>query len=195
MLSGVARRLIWKISNSEGYIVLFLKKSLSTVFIAVTILTAINCFGVEAESVVITVTPHEVIEKPVSPLIYGNFIESGLGRQVDMMWAEMLFNRSFEKVSPLRAPVWDWLNRKTGDDLTGESWWHSGYEVKRWYLVGGNDEASLTYHHIHTSHVHLWAFCHGSQSAMIKNASKSKPALLAQDGIFLKKGLYVIPGY
>jgi alpha-N-arabinofuranosidase len=169
--------------------VLFRKVSLSIVFIAVISLTAVNCFGVEAGSGVITVTPQELIEKPINPLIYGNFIESGLGRQVDMMWAELLFNRSFEPVSPLRAPVWDWLNRKPGDDLTGESWWHSGYEVNRWHLVAGNDEASLTYHHIHTSQVHLWAFCHGSQSVNIKNDSESKPALLAQDGIFLKRGV------
>ena len=59
----------------------------------------------------VTVTRDELAAKPISPMLYGNFIESGFGRQLDGMWAEMLFNRSFEEIPPFKDPVWGWLNR------------------------------------------------------------------------------------
>jgi hypothetical protein len=35
---------------------------------------------------------------PVDNRIFGNFIESGFGRQVAGLWSEMLFNRAFREV-------------------------------------------------------------------------------------------------
>lgn len=136
----------------------------------------------------ILVTSEELVSKPVNPLIYGNFIESGLGHQVDRMWSELLFNRSFEEITPYKRPMWDWLSRGPGDDLSKEDWWHSGYEENHWYLAAGNPEARLEY-------LPYWDFHHGFQSASIVNKSPSKPALLAQDGIFVKRGIsYLFSG-
>lgn len=45
------------------------------------------------------------VEKPVSPLLYGSFIELGFGRY-DNLWAEMLYNRSFEEDSAFTT---DWV--------------------------------------------------------------------------------------
>lgn len=83
-------------------------------------------------SITIQVTAEELVREPVSPLIYGNFIESGFGRQVDGLWAEMLFNRSFESVPPYKEGTWRWLRSEPGAQLSGQPWWHSGYEEPAW---------------------------------------------------------------
>ena len=43
-----------------------------------------------------TVEASRLSEYPVSPYIFGNFVEAGFGRQVSGMWSEMIYNRSFE---------------------------------------------------------------------------------------------------
>jgi alpha-L-arabinofuranosidase len=128
------------------------------------------------------IASEELVAQPISPLIYGNFIESGFGRQVDGMWAELLANRSFEEVTPLKESVWDWLARRPGDDLSREPWWHSGYEEHPWYLAPGNAEARL-------EHPRYWDFHHGLQSASVANRSTAQPARLAQDGIYVRRGV------
>jgi hypothetical protein len=121
------------------------------------------------------------VAKPVSPLIYGNFVESGLGRQVDGLWSEMLWNRSFEEIPPYAPPLWEWLERKPADDLTREPWWHSGYEEHGWRLDPGNPQAALTYES-------FWGFRHGTRAAQVDNKSADRWAVLAQDGLWLRRG-------
>jgi alpha-L-arabinofuranosidase len=130
----------------------------------------------------VEITPRIIVAKPVSPLIYGNFIELGLGHQVDRMWAELLWNRSFEEIAPYKPYVWDWIGRQASDDLTKEAWWHSGYEEDGWYVDAANPDASM-------SPRPFWGFRHGVQSVDLRNASKTQWAVLAQDGVHLRKGI------
>ena len=37
---------------------------------------------------------------PVSPYLWGSFFEMGFGRS-DLLWGELLFNRSFENTKPV----------------------------------------------------------------------------------------------
>jgi len=129
----------------------------------------------------VKVKPEELVEKPVSPLIYGNFIESGFARQVEGMWAEMLFNRSFEQVPPYTQGMWVSLGRRGPVKKAGDAWWHSGYEENAWYLVPGNADAAWTV-------THCWWFHHGYQAGWLRNESKDAWAAFAQDGIYLRKG-------
>jgi alpha-N-arabinofuranosidase len=128
------------------------------------------------------VLPEQLADRPASPWIYGNFIELGFGHQVDGMWAEMLWNRSFEEIPPYAPSQWEWLERKPGDDLTAEPWWHSGYEEHEWRLDPSNPDASLTYES-------YWGFRHGTRAAEVTNHSQDRPALLVQDGLYLRKGV------
>ena len=50
-------------------------------------------------------------EKPVNPLIYGNFIELGLARKIECLWVEKLYNASFKEVPPLKSYMYDWLGK------------------------------------------------------------------------------------
>jgi hypothetical protein len=134
-----------------------------------------------AETIQVVVTPHTIAQKPATPLVCGNFLELGFGRQPEGMWAEMLFNRSFERIPPYSPTLWHWLSRTENDNLTTEEWWHSGYEEKSWYLVPGNPKAEWK----------LFEFagiCHGPQGAWLLNETGGQPAAFAQDGIHLRKG-------
>ena len=46
-------------------------------------------------------------QKPVDRRIFGNFIESGFGRQVNGMWSEMLYNRAFRDVPAIKIATWE----------------------------------------------------------------------------------------
>lgn len=130
----------------------------------------------------VRIRPEEIVSKPVSPWIYGNFIEDGFAHQVDRMWAEMLWNRSFEEVSPYKRFVWDDISREPGDDLTRDPWWHSGYEENKWYIDPANPDSEM-------KPSPFYNFCHGLQSMTVFNKSKKQEAVLAQDGLRLRKGL------
>ena len=138
--------------------------------------------SLDRERFEVAVVPKVIVPKPVSPLIYGNFIELGLAHQVDRMGAELLWNRSFEEITPYTPYVWDWLSRTPSDDLTKEAWWHSGYEENRWYVDAANPDAEMLPRP-------FWGFRHGVQSVDVHNNSKAQWAVLAQDGIHLRKGL------
>jgi alpha-N-arabinofuranosidase len=125
---------------------------------------------------VFTIFPIPTVEKPVNPLIYGNFIEVGFGRQTDGMWSELLYNRSFEVFEPANL---NYINHKAGDDLSHEPWYHSGYEEKPWYVASNNPEAEFTLNR-------FWAFRHGLRAAKLTNRSATTRAYLAQDGIVLR---------
>ena len=77
-----------------------------------------------------TIRPDKVLStRPISRMIYGNFLELGFGRQADGMWGQMLFNRSFEDVAPYSKWTLGWLGFKSaGEYAPSADWWHSGYE-------------------------------------------------------------------
>lgn len=94
----------------------------------------------------ITVTPQALTVTPISPLLYGGFIELGYGIQVEPMWAEMLWNRSFEPWTPYRDINTSWydlwhdetdVSQGFKTDWTGEDWYHSGYEHNAWFAAPG----------------------------------------------------------
>lgn len=134
-----------------------------------------------SEPVVVKVHPDVLVERPASPLVAGNFLELGFGRQVEGLWAEKFFNRSFEPVSPYKGITWFWLRRAPGAELHKEVWWHSGYEEAGWYLPPGNAEAEWRL-------LEHGGICHGLQAGWLINNSAKAPALLAQDRIHVKRG-------
>ena len=88
------------------------------------------------------VTNETYASTPVSKLLCGNFIEVGFGYQVESMWTEMLFNRSFEKVFPIMKGTYDWFggnDKGLPNDWQQEEWYHSSYQHSRWYAFPGID--------------------------------------------------------
>ncbi|MCX6226839.1 MAG: hypothetical protein NTV01_19175, partial [Bacteroidia bacterium] len=133
--------------------------------------------------------PQPIHEKPVNPLIYGNFIELGLARQIEGLWAEKLYNASFEDVPPLKSYMYDWLGKSPADDLSREKWWHSGYEINDWYVWPAVAEVKQGTNR-------YWNFHHGLQAAVLENGQKAGQAFLAQDGIWIDSGVrYLFRGY
>jgi hypothetical protein len=65
------------------------------------------------------VTNREMVDTQVSDMLCSNFIEVGFGYQVEGMWSEMLFNRSFEKIAQLTPATYDWFG---GKDVIGDDW-------------------------------------------------------------------------
>ena len=89
----------------------------------------------QAAPLTLQVTPQRLSDIPISKYIFGNFVELGFGRQGSGMWAEMLFNRSFQPVTPYKSSTWEWLG--VGPQLYNDHapFWHSGYEENDWELL------------------------------------------------------------
>ena len=87
------------------------------------------------------VTPQRLNETPVSRMLCGNFIEVGFGYQVEAMYAEMFYNRSFEKVCPITPETYDWFGGwdVVGNDWSQQEWYHSGYAHPRWFACPAKD--------------------------------------------------------
>ena len=83
------------------------------------------------------VTRREMAETPISPILCSNFIEVGFGYQVEGMWSEMLYNRSFEKWVPLRPNSSNWYDLKYVP--------HGDWTSARWYHTTHNSCASTTW--------------------------------------------------
>jgi hypothetical protein len=85
-----------------------------------------------SDSASIRVTARRLSEVPIERGIFGQFIEAGFGRQVEGMWSEMLYNRSFQTVPPFSRWTWDWLGLKPEAYNAAAPFWHSGYEEMDW---------------------------------------------------------------
>ena len=126
-----------------------------------------------------------IVNKPISRLLYSSFLELGWGRSTDNMWAEQLYNRSFEEDE---AQLGDYagggsvknVNKATAD------WWHTGYEAAKWYLQkDAADKASAMEIFNGT-----WPLpAHGKRCVKIFNKSNDKDILFCQDSIYLRKGV------
>lgn len=81
---------------------------------------------------------------PVPRAIFGNFMESGFAQQIPRMWSEMLFNRSFRQVTPLKTPTWEWLGFGPEQYNENAPFWHSGYEENDWEYFGKGLKADYT---------------------------------------------------
>jgi len=129
----------------------------------------------------VNITTKETAQRPASPMICGNFIESGFGRQVEGMWAEMLFNRSFESIAPYTQANYGSRGCGPETEVEKQPWWHSGYEELAWEAVPGNTEA----HWSISAHVNFWK---GQRGGWLRNESETEWAGFAQHGIHLRKG-------
>ncbi|MEW6746565.1 MAG: alpha-L-arabinofuranosidase C-terminal domain-containing protein [Planctomycetota bacterium] len=134
-----------------------------------------------APSVKVTVTAKELAERPTSPLICGNFIECGFGRQVEGMWAEMFFNRGFESIPPYSDALYESRGYGPEVELEKQPWWHSGYEESPWELAPGNAKARWSYE----EHLSFW---NGQRGGWLVNESEDAWAGVAQRGLHLRKG-------
>lgn len=128
-----------------------------------------------------------IVEKPVSPLLYGNQLEIGFGRPENIQ-AEMLYNRSFEEDQPYTCT---WVER-TKPQLELEHWWHSGYEQPAWYL---EKDKSDTLSEAEKQRIY-WPAGHGRTTLSVRNKSKTHHVFFAQDGVFVHKNQdYDFSGY
>ena len=171
-------------------------------------MTMTNAGEFENGKKVFRVTPEKYAETPVSPLLYSNFIEVGFGYQVEGMWSEMLFNRSFEKFFQITPATYDWFggDKVVGNNWTEQEWYHSGYDHNRWYACPAVDRPqciapdsrflvekapfySLTVEQVESG-------IHGSHCLQIHNFEEKRSCGVAQDGKLLKSGeRYRFRGY
>jgi len=154
------------------------------------------------------VTPKEMAATPISALLYGNFIELGFGMQVEAMWGEMFFNRSFEQFSPYadhsigyQDLYFDRKDRKKGykTDWTKEDWYHSGYQHNAWFAAPGeegpfhiDDKSTFIIQKSPVLDVEIRQVIedvrHGKLALEIINRERGKWGALAQQGKYLRKG-------
>lgn len=102
-------------------------------------LTSASILSSAPSSNTITIEKQRLSDIPIAPTIFGQFIEVGFGRQVEGMWAEMLYNRSFQKVQPFSRWTWDWLGLQPSAYNSKAPFWHSGYEEMDWELIAPNN--------------------------------------------------------
>ncbi|MBE5807872.1 MAG: hypothetical protein E7317_05985 [Clostridiales bacterium] len=150
---------------------------------------------------VFSVTPRRLSDTPVSRMLCGNFIEVGFGYQVEGMWSEMLYNRSFEKACPITPATYDWFGGwdVVGNDWTEQEWYHSGYMHPRWFACPALDRPesitpdctfitekapfyALTVERVEGEGVH------GKSCLSIHNFEVSRPCGVAQNGKYLEAG-------
>lgn len=119
----------------------------------------------------------EWTKEPAGRRIFGNFIESGFGRQVNGMWSEMLYNRAFRDVPAIKIATWEWLGLDKEHYNSNAPFWHSGYEENDWEVIGAPEQE-------HTCGTHTYK---GMTSLLLKNTDGSECGLL-QKGLHLQKG-------
>ena len=143
--------------------------------------------AVNSQQLTYTIKNEIIVDKAVSPLLLGNFIEIGFGRS-ENLWSEMLYNRSFEEDTPV---ICDWVEF-TRPKKELEDWWHSGYETQPWYLNKAGDDNESKF----DKNRSYWPACHSKTNISISNKSKTAPVYFAQDGIYLRKNIgYHFSGY
>ena len=163
----------------------------------------------QPEPTVYTLTTDEIAKKPIGPLLYGNFIELGYGMQVEAMWGEMFFNRSFEAFYPYREinKIWcdlyyderDW-SKGYEADWSKFDWYHSGYEHNSWFAAPGVshkpsvivDSSTFIQRTTPERKIILQPLKggsgHGTQCLKISNEETSRWGAVAQSGKWLQKG-------
>ena len=146
------------------------------------------------------VTPQRINPTPVSDMLCGNFIEVGFGYQVEAMWSEMFYNRSFEKAYPITDATYDWFGGwdVVGNDWSQQEWYHSGYMHPRWFACPALDrpESITPDCSFITEKAPLYALTvqrveggvHGKSSLSIHNFEAFRMCGVAQSGKYLSAG-------
>jgi alpha-L-arabinofuranosidase len=133
--------------------------------------------GLEAR---LRITTERLSHVPISRYIFGNFIESGFARQISGMWAEMLYNRSFQDIPPYKRPTWGWLQIDSAHYNQKAPFWHSGYEEYDWELIAPQHSRRWRTHGADTFK--------GPGSLALSNDVEGKYAGIKQRGIYLQAG-------
>jgi alpha-N-arabinofuranosidase len=155
------------------------------------------------------ITGHEISSAPISPLLVGNFIELGYGIQVESMWSEMFFNRSFEPFKAYKTINKLWfdlyydekdLSKGYEKDWSKFDWYHSGYEHNAWFAAPGDpgrssliaDEMSFFITATTERKAEIMTDTsgsgHGKQCLQLVNREEDQWAAVAQQGKLLQKG-------
>lgn len=116
-------------------------------------------------------------KKPTNERIFGNFIESGIGRQIPGIWSEMIQNRSFRPKSEYKYPMWQWVGMTKEFYNENAPFWHSGYEEDEWMPVG-----SAAFSRTYGSHMYK-----GKDALRVQNTD-GKEAGIKQSRIHLREG-------
>lgn len=124
---------------------------------------------------------NQISKRPINRLIYGSFIELGLGKAADGLWAQMLFNRSFENVPPLTEAA---INEQGQDFNSNTPWWTSWYEEKPWYTYDATGKTEIPAER----EVPHWAFYHGKLAARVSYKGDGAWGI-GQDGLWLRAGV------
>lgn len=162
----------------------------------------------ENGSKVFRVKNRKLSATPVSKMLCGNFIEVGFGYQVEAMWSEMLFNRSFEKAYPITSATYDWFGgwHVVGSDWSEQEWYHSGYQHPRWFACPAHDRPEsiapdCTFITEKAPHYALTVQRvdggqHGKSSLSVHNFEAERMCGVAQNGKYLRQGQqYDFSGY
>jgi hypothetical protein len=132
-----------------------------------------------AQPAAITISSERLSPTPVDKRIYGVLLEH-IGQQMDIMWAELLQDNSFEGLREFSEQSHRWAE---GAIDNSRFWWHSGYELHPWRSIGAVNTAVAM------------NIRHGMQAKTIANRG-DKPAGIAQDGIPVRAGItYHFTGY
>ncbi len=123
----------------------------------------------------------DITDGPVSNNLYGSFWEMGFGRS-DLLWGELLFNRSFENTKPISASN-SWFTSYC-PDINKAYWWHTGYEEPKWYLWSNGRKLDI----LPLVFNEYWPSAHGKYYMELDTRDKTENILLVQDRIYLKKG-------
>lgn len=148
-------------------------------FVLFTILCNLCWMQLFAQSI-FTIHNKDIVNKPVSDLLYGGMWEISCGRN-DLLWGELLCDRGFESTNFLNDNPWLHVTRKTMQD---EDWWHSGYSEPQWYLFS----ASQGKQPVKKIHSGYWPASHGKYYVVLDNSKEKESLYLMQDSFYIKKG-------
>ncbi len=156
--------------------------------------------GDEGFHLSVRLTDEKMTDTSISDLLCSNFIEVGFGYQVEGMWGEMLYNRSFEKFVPLFPSAYHWYGLDFGQGDWRESVsYHTGYDHDLWYVCPGRDtefyigpDSTFIVEMAPSLRARLMQIeggRHGSHCVRFENFEPEKWAGLAQSHKFFRKGV------
>lgn len=125
----------------------FLKRKFNLIYVIFFLSTGLHITLSAQQPIKIQVFEERTSSIPISKFITGNFIERGIGRQVDGMWSEMLYNRAFqENITPFKATAWEAMQLDREHYNKNAPFWHSGYEENDWELLNPGNSAKKRTH-------------------------------------------------
>lgn len=150
-----------------------------------------------------TITMQEMSKTPITDYLGGQLFEIGYGDMEGPMWAEMFYNRKFEKFPPymVNRNYWYMTENLGKNDLKTDwtvfPWYHSGYEHNYWFAAPGEEgsfhiDPQTTFFKETTplAKVRLELLQHNPDNQYVKIINDDdKPAGIAQEGKWIRKGI------